>query len=136
MAWRTSDAEIPPHVIRLPDHVETAHPRASAGWLQQGGQYPDGRGLTGAVRTEQAEDGSWLDLQIQPVQSVRVTVTLHQTFDSNCWLHSGTTSSCVPRESACAGNTVVVMMCCVAFVCCAAGRAREPQVVLLRVQSA
>src|SRR4051812_15528045 len=48
---------------------------------QERGQDPDGRGLSGAVRAEQAEDGLRLDLQVHAVEGLDLTEVLDQPLD-------------------------------------------------------
>ena len=48
----------------VPDHVETGQPRRPAGGLDRGGQHPDGGGLAGTVRAQQAEHLTGGDLEV------------------------------------------------------------------------
>ncbi len=62
---RNADRE--PDIVGLGHHVESAHPGASPGGFEQGGEHPDHRGLPGAVGAEKAVDLAGSDVEIDAV---------------------------------------------------------------------
>src|SRR5581483_11186404 len=64
--------------LGVAQHVDAVHGRGAGGRPGQGGEDLDGGGLAGAVRPEQAEDGSGGDGDVQPVEGADVAVGFHK----------------------------------------------------------
>src|SRR5439155_14372733 len=60
------DADRPPHLLRLPDDVEPPDACGSRRRLGERGENPDAGRLPGAVRSEEAEDLTLTDAQVDP----------------------------------------------------------------------
>src|SRR5438093_12250157 len=52
-------------LVRIGHDVDPVEPGIPGGRTDQPGEEPDGRGLAGAVRTEEGEDLAWSDLQVE-----------------------------------------------------------------------
>jgi hypothetical protein len=61
-------ADHPPHALRLSPHVQAGDRRAAVVRPRERAQHLHGGGLAGAVRAEEPEDGSRLDLESEPVE--------------------------------------------------------------------
>ena len=61
------DADRPPHLRRLGDHVVARDPRRAAGGAQQRGQHPYRRRLAGAVWTQEGVDLTLGNLEVDAV---------------------------------------------------------------------
>src|SRR5207237_7272721 len=59
-------ADRPSHLLRLPDDVEPPDARASRRRLGERGENPDAGRLPGAVGTEEPEDLTFTDAQVDP----------------------------------------------------------------------
>ena len=87
-------------LLGLPDHVEAGHRRPPGVRLEQGREDPDGRGLAGAVRAEQAQHRALLDGQVDAVEGADLglagAVDLDEAFGRD---RSGHASLSRPRRS-------------------------------------
>ena len=65
-------------LVGLGDDVVAEHRRAAGGGLQQGGEHPDGGGLAGPVRAEDAVDAAPTDREVDAVDRPRLPEPLDQ----------------------------------------------------------
>jgi len=76
------DAADRPGGARVAGYIETGQPCPSAAGLEGGRQHPDGGGLAGAVRAEQAEHFTGRDLEIDAADGLDPAgIGLGQTAD-------------------------------------------------------
>ena len=61
----------------------TKYFRAPTVGLQDRGQDPNGRGLPGSVRTQEPEDGTLRNLEVDSPQGHELAVTLDQPFNQD-----------------------------------------------------
>ena len=64
------------HRAGFSDHVMTGDPCLSAGWGEERGQHPDGRGLPGAVRPQEAIDLPFRDGQVDAIDGLDAALEL------------------------------------------------------------
>ena len=67
--------------VRFVGDVEAEHGRLAGVGPEDRRQHPDGRGLAGAVRPEQAEHGRGGHLEVDAVEGDDVSEALLQAFD-------------------------------------------------------
>jgi hypothetical protein len=72
--------------------------------MEQRREDPDRGGLPGAIRTEEAEHGARLDLEVDASKRLDLPEALHETLgDDGCPVHEGgilpALSSCAPPQA-------------------------------------
>jgi len=84
------DPDRGPHLVRVVHHVVAGHAQPSCVWRNQGGEDPNHRGLAGAVRSEEGEDRSLGDRQVDAVEHDLLTKGLsHAGNDDRRWAGTG-----------------------------------------------
>ena len=73
MFWRTDSGS--------PPNVEAGDHGATRSWSQQAAEHANGRGLSGAVRSEEAEDFALVRLQVDVVHGHEVAEALDEILD-------------------------------------------------------
>ena len=77
-----------PDPLRVPAHVDAEHRRRAGIGPDGGGEHPDGRRLTGAVRSKQPKHGAVGNDQVDPVEGLDVPVPLGQAAGLNSRAHA------------------------------------------------
>jgi hypothetical protein len=65
-------ADLRPHAVRVPQHVDSGDGGAPAVGSRQRGEDANGRRLARAVRAEHAEDLALGDVEVEPCEGVRI----------------------------------------------------------------